>query len=39
MERELRESVAQPPGATTNFDCDIVYANGKFEEYPEGVQH
>jgi general secretion pathway protein G len=39
MERELRESAAQPPGATTNFDCDIVYANGKFEEYPEGVQH
>ena len=39
MERELRESVAQPSGATTNFDCDIVYANGKFEEYPEGVQH
>ena len=24
-------------GVTTNFDCDIVYANGKFVEYPEGV--
>jgi hypothetical protein len=22
-------------GATTNFDCDIVFANGKFVEYPE----
>ena len=38
MERELRESVTQPRGATTNFDCDIVYTNGKFAEYPEGVQ-
>ncbi len=24
-------------GATTNFECDIVYANGRFVEYPEGV--
>jgi hypothetical protein len=24
-------------GATTNFECDIVYANGKFVEYPEGI--
>jgi len=39
MEREIREAVAHPPSATTNFDCDIVYANGKFEEYPEGAQH
>jgi len=23
---------------TTNFDCDIVYSNGTFEQYPEGVQ-
>jgi general secretion pathway protein G len=23
---------------TTNFDCDIVYANGEFVQYPEGVQ-
>jgi type II secretion system protein G len=26
------------PGATTNFDCDIVYSNGTFVCYPEGVQ-
>ena len=25
-------------GATTNFDCDIVYSNGTFLCYPEGVQ-
>jgi type II secretion system protein G len=25
-------------GATTNFDCDIVYSNGSFVVYPEGVQ-
>jgi general secretion pathway protein G len=26
------------PGATTNFDCDIVYSAGVFVAYPEGVQ-
>ena len=25
-------------GNTTNFDCDIVYSNGSFLQYPEGVQ-
>lgn len=25
-------------GATTMFDCDIVYSNGTFIQYPEGVQ-
>jgi general secretion pathway protein G len=25
-------------GATTNFDCDIVYSQGTFTSYPEGVQ-
>jgi type II secretion system protein G len=25
-------------GATTAFDCDIVYSNGSFVQYPEGVQ-
>ena len=29
---------AYPGGATTNFDCDIVYGNGTFIQYPEGVQ-
>jgi general secretion pathway protein G len=29
---------AYPGGATTNFDCDIVYGNGTFLQYPEGVQ-
>jgi type II secretion system protein G len=27
-----------PPGATTNFDCDIVFSLGSFVVYPEGVQ-
>jgi hypothetical protein len=26
------------PKTTTNFDCDIVYSNGSFVQYPEGVQ-
>ena len=25
-------------GGTTNFDCDIIYSNGSFLQYPEGVQ-
>ncbi|HEV2722366.1 MAG TPA: hypothetical protein VG323_20265, partial [Thermoanaerobaculia bacterium] len=25
-------------GPTTSFDCDIVFTNGTFLEYPEGVQ-
>lgn len=25
-------------GATTQFDCDIVYRNGSFVQYPDGVQ-
>ncbi|HEV8661344.1 MAG TPA: type II secretion system protein GspG [Thermoanaerobaculia bacterium] len=25
--------------ATTNFNSDIVFANGSFVQYPEGVQH
>jgi type II secretory pathway pseudopilin PulG len=35
----LLETVAGPERPTTSFDCDIVYSNGKFIEYPEGVQH
>ncbi len=36
-----KDSKAQgtyPGGATTAFDCDIVYSNGSFVQYPEGVQ-
>jgi general secretion pathway protein G len=25
-------------GTTTDFDCDIIYSNGSFVQYPEGVQ-
>jgi type II secretory pathway pseudopilin PulG len=35
----LLETLAGPPKAATNFDCDIVYSAGNFVEYPEGVQH
>jgi type II secretion system protein G len=31
-------AAGSPVGATTNFDCDIVYSNGSFTQYPEGVQ-
>jgi hypothetical protein len=23
---------------TTDMDCDIVYSNGSFASYPEGIQ-
>lgn len=26
------------PGTITDFDCDIIYANGSFTTYPEGIQ-
>lgn len=30
---------SSPKGAsTTNFDCDIIYSQGSFVQYPEGVQ-
>ena len=32
------QTVPVAGGATTNFDCDIVYSNGSFIQYPEGVQ-
>jgi type II secretion system protein G len=25
-------------GATTKFDCDIIFSNGSFVQYPEGIQ-
>lgn len=28
---------ALTPGAITNFSCDIVYSNGSFVTYPDGV--
>ena len=36
---DLGAYLGSPRGATTNFDCDLIYANGDFIEYPEGVQH
>jgi type II secretory pathway pseudopilin PulG len=40
FEQDTMDSVAaKEPQATSNFDCDIVFSNGKFVEYPEGAQH
>ena len=37
FEREsLLDALAGPEKPTSNFDCDIVYSNAKFVEYPEG---
>ncbi len=36
FEREdLREYAGSQPVKTTNFDCDLIYSNGDFIEYPE----
>jgi type II secretion system protein G len=32
------ESATYPGGPTTSFDNDIVFQNGSFTQYPEGVQ-
>ena len=32
------QSVTSGPLATTDFDCDIVFSDGNFVAYPEGVQ-
>jgi len=34
----IADASAQKGGASTNFDCDIIYSNGTFLQYPEGVQ-
>lgn len=26
-------------GGTSRFECDIIYSNGVFVQYPEGLQH
>lgn len=36
--RDKTLGTGAPVGATTHFDCDIVYSNGSFEVYPEGIQ-
>lgn len=36
---EPRLYVESPAGATTNFNCDLIFADGEFIEYPEGMQH
>ena len=34
---DLKAAAQAAPTPTKNFDCDIIYANGKFVEYPEAV--
>lgn len=29
-------AAAQALGATTSFDCDLIYSNGSFLQYPDG---
>ena len=36
---EVESPAEYTPGATSHFDCDIVFSNGEFVQYPEGVQH
>jgi type II secretion system protein G len=31
-------TASSPGGATTNFNEDIIYSNGSFVQYPEGIQ-
>lgn len=34
----MAEGVVGSGGSTTNFDCDIVYENGNFVQYPDALQ-
>jgi prepilin-type N-terminal cleavage/methylation domain-containing protein len=36
--RDGRYQSTYLPGATSDFDCDIVYSNGSFVVWPEGAQ-
>lgn len=36
--RDHHTASSETSGATTSFDCDIVYSNGAFLVYPEGMQ-
>ena len=36
---DMNAYVASAAGGTRNFDCDIIFSNGTFLDYPEGVQH
>lgn len=36
--RDRKVDAAIVPGPTTQFDCDIVYSNGGFVMFPQGVQ-
>jgi general secretion pathway protein G len=35
---QVAEGATYSCGPTTNFDCDIVYSEGSFLHYPDGVQ-
>ncbi len=37
LEHDDLKDYPSTPVATTNYDCDLVYSNGQFLEYPEGV--
>ena len=37
FEHESLRDYPKPGGATQAFDCDLIYANGSFIEYPESM--
>jgi general secretion pathway protein G len=34
-----KEYIDAPLGGTSSFDCDLIFSNGQFIDYPEGAQH
>jgi general secretion pathway protein G len=36
--KDTKKDASETGGATTSFDCDIIYSQGTFMQYPEGVQ-
>jgi type II secretion system protein G len=39
QEETFTDTSTDSPVITSHFDCDIVFANGNFMVYPEGVQN
>ena len=38
LDKKKAKGTTYKEGATTNFDCDIIYSNGSFIVYPAGKQ-
>ena len=37
-DKQIGALASYTPGITSDMDCDIIYSNGSFVQYPEGVQ-